>query len=108
LNTNLPPTASTVDETERRPMPRFYFNLIGSKSVSDKHGLLFSDVQFAADVAERLAAELFAVRPELRGTASVLMLDGRRSDLTYCVAIAPDPVRVGARPNHENPTSMIP
>jgi hypothetical protein len=72
-------------------MPRFYFDLIGSKSVSDKHGLLFGDQHVAAHVAEKLAAELFAVRPELRGTASVVMLDGRRSDLIYRVAIAPDP-----------------
>jgi hypothetical protein len=29
--------------------------------------------------------------PELRGTASVVLLDAHRSNLIYCVAIAPDP-----------------
>jgi hypothetical protein len=71
-------------------MQRFYFDLVGSKSVADKHGLLFSDPQFAAHFAESLAADLFAVRPELRGNACVVMIDEHRSSLTYCVAIAAD------------------
>jgi hypothetical protein len=70
-------------------MRRFYFDLVGSITVSDDHGLLFRDLPFAAHVAERLAADLFAVRPELRGTTSVVMIDEDRSDV-YCVAIAAD------------------
>jgi hypothetical protein len=76
-------------------MPRFYFDLIGPQSVLDQHGMLLGDLQFAAHAAERLAAELFTVRPELRGTASVVLLDGHRSNLIYCVTIAPDPAPQG-------------
>ena len=49
-------------------MPRFYFDLVGPESVLDQHGMLLGDLRFAAHAAERLAAELFTVRPELRGT----------------------------------------
>jgi hypothetical protein len=69
-------------------MRRFYFDLVGSRLVSDEHGLLFRDLRFAAHFAERLAADLFTVRPELRGTACVVMSDKRRSDVIYCIAIA--------------------
>ncbi len=89
-------------------MHRFYFDLVGPKSVSDQHGLLFRDLRFAAHFAERLAADLFTVRPELRGTASVVMIDESRRDLTYCVAIAADPAFVVARTCREKPTSLIP
>jgi hypothetical protein len=61
-------------------MPRFYFDLVGPESVLDQHGMLLGDLQFAAHAAERLAAELFTVRPELRGTASVVLLDAHRSN----------------------------
>ena len=89
-------------------MHRFYFDLVGTKPVSDRHGLLFGHPQFAAHFAERLAADLFAVRPELRGAASVVMIDEQRGSLTYCVAIAPDPALKVARTCHEISTSAIP
>jgi hypothetical protein len=69
-------------------MPRFHFDLVGPKPVTDTQGLVFSDVQFAARVAEQLAADLFATRHELRGRASVVMSDGQQKDLVYCVAIS--------------------
>jgi hypothetical protein len=76
-------------------MPRFYFDLVGPESVLDQHGVLLGELQFAAHAAERLAAELFTVRPELRGTASVILFDEHRSNLIYCIAIAPDPAPQG-------------
>jgi hypothetical protein len=69
---------------------RFHFHLVGPRPASDEDGLVLRDVQFAANFAEKLAADLFLVRPELRGNTSVVMTDGKQNAITYCVAIPPD------------------
>jgi hypothetical protein len=69
-------------------MPRFNFDLVGSRTVHDRYGLLFADCQAAARFADGMAAELSTVRPELRDNACVIMTDGHRDKLTYCVAIS--------------------
>ncbi|WP_407188601.1 DUF6894 family protein [Bradyrhizobium centrosematis] len=57
-------------------MPRYHFDLIDSKTVIDYGGQLLADVQMAIQVANRLANELSAARPELRGKGyKVLVTD---------------------------------
>jgi hypothetical protein len=68
-------------------MPRFNFDLIGSRVVHDHRGMLFEDCKAAARFAEELATELGVARPELHGKASVVMTDERHDALTYCVAV---------------------
>jgi len=68
-------------------MHRFFFDLVGRKVITDEHGLMFADVLLASRVAEKLAADLSSGRPDLRGSASVIVSDGKRNEFTYCVAI---------------------
>ena len=48
-------------------MPRYHFDLVDSKTVADQGGRIISDDIMAADVADRLAQELFEIRKDLRG-----------------------------------------
>ena len=68
-------------------MPRFNFDLVGTRTVHDHRGLLFTDCQVATHFADNMAAELSVIRPELRENACVMMTDEHRDELTYCVAI---------------------
>lgn len=68
-------------------MPRFNFDLVGARNVHDHHGMIFADCQVAARFADDLAADLNALRPDLRERACVMMTDECRDKLTYCVAI---------------------
>lgn len=68
-------------------MRRFFFDLVGPRLVADEHGLVFEDVRLAARFAENLADDLSDARPELRGSASVIVRDSRSDEFTYCVAV---------------------
>jgi hypothetical protein len=68
-------------------MPRFFFDLVGPKLVADDSGLTLEDARLAARLAEQLARELSDARPELRGSASVIVSDRGANEFTYCVAI---------------------
>ena len=48
-------------------MPRYYFDLVDSKTVSDEGGSELPGDSEAMDVAEELARRLRAERPELKG-----------------------------------------
>lgn len=54
-------------------MKRFYFDLLGPSYVADPCGLPFECELQAVNAAERLAAELGSSRPDLRGTASLVV-----------------------------------
>lgn len=41
-------------------MPRYHFDVIGRNTIADRRGLLLPDA------ADRLASELYEIRPELR------------------------------------------
>src|SRR4051794_37509852 len=68
-------------------VPRFNFDLVGACVVRDHQGLVFADCEVAADFAEKLAADLEDIRPELREETCVVMTDERRNEIMYCVAV---------------------
>lgn len=47
-------------------MPRYHFDVIGKKTIADRTGLLLPDDIHASAAGDRLAIELYEVRPELR------------------------------------------
>jgi hypothetical protein len=47
-------------------MPRYHFDLIGKRTIVDLRGLDLPDDIEASEAADRLANELYSVRPELR------------------------------------------
>src|ERR1700676_5279722 len=47
-------------------MPRYHFDVIGRNTIADRTGLLLPDAIHASDAADRLASELYEIRPELR------------------------------------------
>jgi hypothetical protein len=47
-------------------MPRYHFDVIGRNTIADRTGLLLPDDIHASDAADRLASELYEIRPELR------------------------------------------
>jgi hypothetical protein len=46
--------------------PRYHFDVIGRNTIADRTGLLLPDDIHASDAADRLASELYEIRPELR------------------------------------------
>jgi hypothetical protein len=57
-------------------MPRYHFDLIGKQTIVDHDGLDLADDMLASDAADRLANELYSVRPELRRQhCSILVTD---------------------------------
>ena len=57
-------------------MPRYHFDLIGKRTVRDLAGRDLSDDMLASDVADRLANEIYSVRPDLRRQhCSILVTD---------------------------------
>ena len=57
-------------------MPRYHFDLIGKQTILDHDGLDLGDDMLASDAADRLANELYSVRPELRRQhCSILVTD---------------------------------
>ena len=57
-------------------MPRYHFDVIGRNTIADRTGLLLPDDIHASDAADRLASELYEIRPELRAReCAVLVTD---------------------------------
>jgi hypothetical protein len=48
-------------------MPRYYFDLTDGKKVPDMAGQMLRDKGVAARVADKLARDIYKIRPELRG-----------------------------------------
>ena len=64
-------------------MGRFFFDLQGAQNARDPTGLPFESELDAFRSAQRLAAELWNTRPELRGTTSVVVTRKRDGDAYY-------------------------
>jgi hypothetical protein len=63
-------------------MPRYHFDLIGKQTIIDQSGLDLADDILAADAADRIANELYSVRPELRHQLNSGDRRGRRGNLS--------------------------
>jgi len=61
-------------------VPRYHFDLIDHKTVEDAGGQFLADDITACDVADRLAEELFKVRPELRGKGFSILVSNADGD----------------------------
>jgi hypothetical protein len=48
-------------------MPRFYFDLVDGKTVPDAAGQILRDKLLATQIADKLAHDIYKIRPELRG-----------------------------------------
>jgi hypothetical protein len=48
-------------------MPRYYFDLIDGKTVPDVAGQVLRDRLLATQIADKLARDIYKIRPELRG-----------------------------------------
>jgi hypothetical protein len=61
-------------------VPRYHFDLIDHKTAKDAGGQFLADDITACDVADRLAEELFKVRPELRGEGFSILVSNADGD----------------------------
>ena len=68
-------------------MGRYYFGLGGAQSAHDSGGLAFENDVEAFHAAKRLAEELAAARPNLRGNTCVV-LTRKDADDVYCISVA--------------------
>jgi hypothetical protein len=48
-------------------MPRYYFDLVDGKTVPDMSGQVLRDRLLATQIADKLAHDIYRIRPELRG-----------------------------------------
>src|ERR1700721_1056249 len=73
----IPLAGGTPAPVPRSPrLPRYHFNLIGKQTVPDLAG---RDV-LASDVADRLANELYSVRPDLRRQHCSILVTAEEGD----------------------------
>jgi hypothetical protein len=64
-------------------MARFFFDLQGAQNANDPTGLPFETELDAFRAAQRLAAELWSIRPSLRGNSWVVVSRKRDGDVYY-------------------------
>jgi hypothetical protein len=64
-------------------MGRFFFDLQGAQNARDPTGLPFESELDAFRAAQRLAAELWNTRPDLRGTTCVVVTRKKDGDAYY-------------------------
>ncbi|KRR17720.1 DUF6894 family protein [Bradyrhizobium retamae] len=67
-------------------MGRYYFDLQGAQKINDPGGFAFEDDLEAFQAAQRLAAELAATRPNLRGNTCVVLTRKDTED-TYWIGV---------------------
>ena len=67
-------------------MGRYYFDLHGAQSAHDSGGLAFETDMEAFNAAKRLAEELAAARPNLRGNTCVV-LTRRGAEDAYWISV---------------------
>jgi hypothetical protein len=65
---------------------RYYFGLQGAQNTYDSGGLEFESDFEAFQAARRLATELAAIRPNLRGRTCVVITRKGSEDL-YCIGV---------------------
>ena len=76
--------AGTLCPPPRSPgMPRYHFDLIGKQTVPDLAGRDLPDDVLASDVADRLANELYSVRPDLRRQHCSIVVTDEDGDEVY-------------------------
>jgi hypothetical protein len=68
-------------------MARFFFDLEGKHNASDPTGLPFDSELEAFRAAQRLAAELWRTRPQLRGNTWVVVMSRKRDSEAYYVSV---------------------
>lgn len=64
-------------------MPRFYFDLIDGKKVPDPAGQMLRDKGAATRVADKLARDIYKIRPELRGKDFSILVRGEDGEEVY-------------------------
>jgi hypothetical protein len=64
-------------------MPRYHFDLIGKRTILDHTGQDLADDVMASDAADRLANELYSVRPELRRQHCSILVTDEEGDEVY-------------------------
>jgi hypothetical protein len=65
---------------ERKAMPRYHFDLVDHKTVEDMGGQILPDDVTACDVGDRLAEDLYQIRPELRGKGYSILVSSADGD----------------------------
>jgi hypothetical protein len=69
-------------------MPYFYFDLVFGQQVRDQGGMILENSDAARERADRLAAELAIVRPELQSRGAVRVTDEDQKEI-YRVPMGP-------------------
>jgi hypothetical protein len=64
-------------------MPRYHFDLIDHKTVEDEGGQILADDVMAGDVADRLAEDLYRIRPELRGKGYSILVSNAEGETVH-------------------------
>jgi hypothetical protein len=64
-------------------MVRFFFDIQGIQNIDDPAGLPFENELDAFRAAQRLATELWSIRPSLRGNSCVVVSRKRDGDAYY-------------------------
>ena len=68
-------------------MSRFFFDLQGAQNVNDPTGLSFETELDAFRAAQRLAAEIWKTRPQLRGNTWIAVVTRKREGEAYYVSV---------------------
>lgn len=72
-------------------MPRFYFDLVDGKTVPDASGQILSNKLLAAQVADKLAGDIYKIRPELRGKDyAISVRDEEGDEIHRADVVSPD------------------
>jgi hypothetical protein len=86
----LPTRQGSLPEHELKDfMPRYHFDLVDSITVADQGGQIIADDLMAADVADRLARELFEIRKELRGKKFYILVTDAEGEEIHRAPIDP-------------------
>lgn len=71
-------------------MPRYFFDLVDGKNVRDEAGQELRDVSAAKRVAERLARDIYKIRPELRGDHFAIKVRNADGDEVHRAGLTAD------------------
>lgn len=69
-------------------MPRFYFDLIDGKTVPDIAGQVLRDKLLATQVADKLARDVYMIRPELRDRDFAISVRDENGDEIHRAEVA--------------------
>jgi hypothetical protein len=80
-------------------MPRYHFDLVDHRTVEDQGGRILVDDITACDVADRLAAELHEIRPDVRGAGFSILVTGPEGETVHKAAVDGPSVAPSTRSN---------